>query len=149
MSPPDLHGSPWRGLVLSERRDIWCLVDADDWDWIAQWRWNWGWHAKTKWKYYAKRNVGPARSTLYLARELMIRDDPRDDNYRSFHVVDHINRQSLDNRRANRRWATMSQNNANRGTRADVPSLEAIVADLLAEWNATRQAQPQLEEMPF
>ena len=34
-------------------------------------------------------------------------------------TVDHINRQPLDNRRANLRWATQSQQNANRDSRCD------------------------------
>ena len=68
---------PFRRLMLSETRGIWCLIDADDWWWISERRWNWGWHANTPWKHYAKRNIGAARSTVYLHREILIRHDPR------------------------------------------------------------------------
>jgi hypothetical protein len=120
-------------IWLRERDGVFCLVDAEDAAWLSAWRWNVGWHAATPWKYYAKRNTGVARSTVYLAREIMVRLDPRDEVFRSTHVVDHINGNSLDDRRANLRWATTTENRNNRIARAAVPSLEAIVADLLAQ----------------
>ncbi len=81
----------WRRIELSARRDVWCLVDADDYAWLMATPWNWGWHNKTPWKFYAKRNVGKARSTVYMAREIMIRADPRTPEFQSTHVVDHVN----------------------------------------------------------
>lgn len=118
----------WRRLDLSERRGDWCIVDADDWDWIVAHRWNVGWHAKTPWKFYAKRNVGPARLTVYLHREVMRRAEP-DAAELGLHV-DHINGQSLDNRKVNLRWVTPKVNGANRRRRAAIPPLEAIVEKL-------------------
>src|SRR5437868_14361299 len=105
---------PFRRLSLSETRGIWCLIDADDWWWISGHRWNWGWHASTPWKHYAKRNVGAARSTVYLHREVMIRHDPRTEAFQWSHHVDHINGQSLDNRKANLRWLTPGENSKHR-----------------------------------
>src|SRR6185503_17653988 len=77
-------------IVLRERDETWCLVDREDFAWLTAWRWNVGWHAATPWKWYAKRNVGAARSTVYLAREVMLRAEPRDENFVSLHVADHI-----------------------------------------------------------
>ncbi len=134
----DLSGTPWRWLELSERRGIVCLVDAEDYDWLIGWRWNWGWHCNTPWKHYAKRNVGAERSTVYMHREILIRDPlsfeilPEELELAATHHGDHRNGQSLDNRRANLRWLTPAENRASRKPREQIPSLEAIVRRLLA-----------------
>lgn len=129
----DLSDTPWRAVMLHEQRGIWCLVDAIDWEWIARegFLWNIGWHRDTRWKYYAKRNTGAARSTVYLHREIMLRASPRGDCGEGI-FVDHINGQSLDNRRVNLRWATKAENDANRKTRNQIPELDAIVGELIA-----------------
>src|ERR1044072_6314353 len=88
-------------IVLCPRRDIWCLVDADDWPWLSAHGWNVAWHAKTKWKLYAKRNVGAARSTVYLHRAVLLRADAVDADFAATHHAHHLNGQSLDCRRAN------------------------------------------------
>lgn len=118
----------WRRLDLSERHGIWCIVDADDYDWIIQHRWNYGWHRNTRWKFYAKRNVGSERSTVYLHRKILQRAYP-DVVADDFHG-DHRNGQSLDNRKANLRWLTADQNRRHRLFRGEIPSLETIIAGL-------------------
>lgn len=137
----DLTCTPFRWLLLSERRDIRCIIDEIDVPWIIQNNWNWGWHVNTRWKFYAKRNIGAERSTVYLHREIMARADPRPLAFTVDHVVDHINGQSLDNRRSNLRWATDAENRANSRRRADIASIDAIARDLL---KATR-----FEDVPF
>lgn len=134
---------PWRRVVLSERRDVYCLVDAQDYDWLSQWRWNIGWHAKTKWKFYAKRNVGAARLTIYMAREILIRATGCTAEYAAEHHGHHISGQSLDNRRANLAWLKPEQNSAIRVRRHEIPTLDEIEARLVAE------AGLEIAEVPF
>lgn len=129
---------PCRRIVLSSKHGIFCLVDVEDYDWAMQWPWNWGWHNRTPWKFYAKRNTGRARSTLYLHRELMMHLHPSDDDFHARHVVDHINGNSLDNRRGNLRWVTQLENRRNAKRRDMIPSLEAIVAELAPATPADR-----------
>lgn len=146
---PDLTGTPWARIWLSSREPIWTLVDAEDVPWLMQWQWN-VWHAGSNrhdsWMLYAKRNVGPSRATLRMHRELSIKDEPDlSETFLRAHVVDHINGQTLDNRKANRRWLTKPANAVIRRPKGTAPSLDAIVRELLAGM----PARPQLEEIPF
>ncbi|KPG01799.1 hypothetical protein IP86_03040 [Rhodopseudomonas sp. AAP120] len=145
MTIPDLSGTPWRAIILSEREEVWCLVDAIDYGWLVERNWN-VWHAgRTRWQMYAKRNTGKSRATVRMHREIMLRAEPRADAAQL--VVDHINGCTLDNRRANLRWATHSENAANRYGFGQAPALQLIVMKLKAN---LRRAQPALlEEVPF
>lgn len=130
---------PYRRLWLNMPRGIWCLVDLDDYEWIIANNWNVGWHRFTRWKHYAKRNVGAERSTVYLHREILSRvEAPPSDA----HVGDHVNGQSLDDRKANLRWLTRLENNRNARSRENIPTLDHIVARLLA-------AHVPAREIPF
>ncbi len=141
----DLSWTPWRRIMLSAREDIWALVDADDYDWLSENVWNVSWGSRTPWQKYAKRNVGPSRATLRQHREIMIKHDPRDDRFMATHPVDHNNGQTLDNRKANLAWVTKAENTANRHPRASIPSLDAIVLQLVAELGP----RPEITEVPF
>lgn len=131
-------------ITLHAERNVWCLVDLEDYAWARAHTWNCGWHTKTKWKVYAKRNVGPARSTVYLHREITIRmTGETDPEFLRVHHAHHGNGQSLDCRRANLGWLMRQENSAITNRRQACPSLESIIAQLLL-----RERAP-VEEIPF
>lgn len=145
----DLSSTPWRRIWLSASRPVYTLVDAVDFDWLSQHTWN-EWHAGNgrpdEWMRYAKRNTGPGRATIRMQREiLIIAEPPPDETFLRRHIGGHRNSQTLDNRRSNLVWQTRPQNNhpAARRPRGQAPSLEAIVAELLAG------LPPQQQEIPF
>lgn len=144
----DLSGTPWRRIMLSARDNVWTLVDATDYDWLSEHVWN-VWHAGSgrgdSWMLYAKRNEGPARATIRMHREILIKADPREEAFMTSHIGDHGNGQTLDNRRANLAWGTKQHNNRNRRPRGTAPSLDAIVLQLMAELGP----RPELQEVPF
>jgi hypothetical protein len=145
----DLSWTPWRRIWLSSREPIWTLVDADEYEYAAQWQWN-VWHAglgrHDSWMKYAKRNTGERRDTVRMHRDLHIRSNPPpSDKFLAEHVVDHLNGQTLDNRKVNRKWVTKRENAINRRMRGQAPSLEAIVLELLAGLGD----RPKKSEIPF
>ena len=143
----DLSWTPWRFIPLSATDpSIRALVDVVDYDELSEFVWN-VWHGggRNAWQIYAKRNVGVTRATVRMHRVIMIAADPQPDEFIASHVVDHINRQTLDNRRANLRWLTSRANVFNRGSRGSAPSIDDIVRDLIAGLGA----RPSLEEIPF
>jgi hypothetical protein len=83
------------------------LVDAADFEWLNQWKW----HARKNRGFYAARGSGRkakregAPSLIYMHRLIC----PVPDGF----VADHINGNSLDNRRCNLRVATFTQNAVN------------------------------------
>ena len=83
------------------------IIDAEDYEWLSQWKW-----CATKDKadlYYAMRTIKRAagrRTTVSMHREIL-RLNPGEIG------IDHIDSNGLNNRKANLRLATPSQNNAN------------------------------------
>lgn len=136
----DLTGTPWQSIILSEKHQVWCLVDAIDYGWLTEKNWNISWGSRTRWQLYAKRNIGVARATVRMHREIMMRAEPLPAIEADALFVDHINGQTLDNRRANLRWATRAENAANTRRREDIPSLELIVLQLLHQARPARAA---------
>lgn len=82
------------------------LVDAADFEWLSQWKWSFHrGYARTVVPRPVVRATGCLR---ILPMQCAILDPP------SSFTVDHINLNSLDNRRQNLRLATRTQQNANR-----------------------------------
>lgn len=103
----------FRRVFLSDRNDeLFCIVDADDYDWLQSF--SWSLHKRGDWQptYYARRTVWPRGTPYYLHVDLLrhISVPPSLE-----HVVgDHLNGNTLDNRRCNLRWATLVENRRNR-----------------------------------
>lgn len=98
---------PAVALIPLRNRDgvpiAYALVDAEDLPRLSQWRWSFDYRG------YALRCtvVAGKQRTFRMHREVLgAHDDPRG--------VDHLNRNRLDNRKANLRLASSSENNRNR-----------------------------------
>ena len=86
-------------LVLqSKGKEIKVLVDSDKYDELSKYRW----YIKNRNYVYTQID----RKTIHLHRLIM--------NAKSNQIVDHINRNPLDNRVENLRFCTRSQNNMNK-----------------------------------
>lgn len=79
------------------------IVDADDYEWLSKWKWT-VWHTKQG-GFYARAWV--SKQTSLAMHRIILNAGPGQ-------IVDHINRNTLDNRRANLRIVTQSQSNCNR-----------------------------------
>src|SRR3990167_5658255 len=89
--PPPVPGARWVPLT----RGLFALVDEADFAWVSQWTWC----VQRSWKNYAVRRNGRRVSGTYKVR--MHRDLL---GAAAGQVVDHINGDGLDNRRANLRF---------------------------------------------
>lgn len=81
------------------------LVDDEDFEWLNQWKWtanyNGNWYAVRR-----IRNKG-VQTTVYMHRLVL------ELNTKDKRIVDHIDHNTLDNRKCNLRVATKSENAAN------------------------------------
>jgi hypothetical protein len=95
-------------------RGLYCVVDAADFERLSQWKWHANHPGSNPSRFYALRNRpvrdGGKRGIVSMHRQIL--DAPAGIE------VDHVNGDSLDNRRANLRLATSSQNHANQGKRS-------------------------------
>ena len=98
-----LYGYPFRRIPLTQGK--YAIVDPEDFERLNKHKW----HAvKGGNTFYAIRCVGPAKRTTYIRMHREILRSP------DHLVVDHINHNGLDNRKANTRPATRAQNNYNK-----------------------------------
>lgn len=90
-------------------RGQFAIVDDQDYEWLSQWEWYARWCPHTR-SYYAQRRATLAdgrKTAIVVHREILglQRGDPLQG--------DHINHQTLDNRRANLRAVTSQENHFN------------------------------------
>jgi len=84
------------------------LVDDEDYAWLSQWQWT---ASQSRDRVYASRQQRSGREQhhIYMHREILGITDA------GFHVLgDHINHDTLDNRRENLRVVNRTQNTQNR-----------------------------------
>jgi hypothetical protein len=84
-------------------RGKFALVDDNDFDWLNQWKWHCTSYG------YAVREVGGRKSRKVVWMHRLINETPDQE------ITDHINRDRLDNRRANLRTVTATESIINRG----------------------------------
>lgn len=106
-----------RPIFLGGSTDLYCIVDLEDFEWARQWKWkpirSRG-KAEKVYAFRTTRTAGGRHVNRWLHKEVLLRAmglPPSRD-----HVIgDHLDGQSLNDRRPNLRWATVSQNNRNIG----------------------------------
>ena len=90
-------------------QDQFALVDAEDYERLNQFKWNAVWCKRTQTYYAYRTSYVEKKRTLLMHREVM--------NAQKGSNIDHENRDTLDNRRRNLRFATHGQNACNRTKR--------------------------------
>ena len=97
------YGYPFRRIPLTQGK--YAIVDPEDFERLNKHKWYADKRSNT---FYAIRCVGPRRKIKYIRMHREVIHPP------DHLVVDHINHNGLDNRKANLRHATRAQNNRNR-----------------------------------
>ncbi len=98
---------PTRVQVIGLTQGQFTIVDIEDYEWLNQWVWCAHFNRSSR-AFYATRNVYENGKQIYLSMARAILDAKPGE------IVDHVNRNTLDNRRANLRVVTSNQSNRNR-----------------------------------
>ena len=99
------------------------LVDNEDFEWLNQWRW------------YFDNGYAARRSKKILMHRVIMQA-------KKGQLVDHIDHNTLDNRKQNLRIATRSQNNMNAYIRKDSKSkFKGVSLHTNGKWQATIRNQ--------
>lgn len=101
-------------LVLSKGHIT--IVDDEDYEWLSQWKWTAKKGSGRYAKVYAYRNQKANGTQTHIALHRLIADCPKG------LVVDHINGDTLDNRRSNLRICTQKDNARNSSAPINSPT---------------------------
>lgn len=106
------------------------IVDDDDYEYLSQFKWT---ASENGSRWYAKRSIGPRKKVVryYMHRELMHVTDPKV-------IVDHIDRDPLNNQKVNLRLCSKQQNNQNRIPVINSKSKYMGVCPSSARWGQKR-----------
>lgn len=97
------YGYPFRRIQLTQGK--YAIVDPEDYERLNKYKW---YACKNRNTYYATRTTRAGKKRLYIKMHREVINPPE------HLLVDHINHNGLDNRKANLRPATHSQNCCNR-----------------------------------
>ena len=86
-------------------RGKFALVDDRDYEWLNQWKW---WAGKHRYNFYAERWEWKNGKRTNIKMQYAILGKKKG------YVIDHIDRNGLNNQRSNLRFATIRQNNINK-----------------------------------
>ena len=92
------------------------IIDDEDYDFLSQWKWKVSYDTHTK-SYRAMRNEN--KKVVFMHRIIM--------NTPANLIVDHINHDTLDNRKQNLRNVTQSQNSMNRIIKPGITGEKGII----------------------
>ena len=98
-------------IILLTKKQV-TMVDDEDFDYLNQWKWNAHWNKNTN-SYYAVRSSGPRNKIESFRMNRTIMNTPKG------MICDHINHNTLDNRKENLRNVTPSQSSMNRRTHSN------------------------------
>jgi hypothetical protein len=110
LDPPAPPNDEVRYIPLT--RGKFAIVDADDYEKFGKYKWLASGPEKYSYAARAIYHKGGRKETLYLHREI-IKESGGEVAKQGRILVDHINRNVLDDRKENLRWATKSENAAN------------------------------------
>ena len=124
-------------IYLDDKAELFTLVDECHYQTLIQWRW----HAKETrgGRLYVRRNTRirsrDLQITIHLHRFILELEGLEQPTYK--HTVDHWNRDTLDNRFENLRWATVAEQMSNRSRKyvrkvrkiGNEPQTNSIVLD--------------------
>lgn len=82
------------------------LVDNEDFEYLNQWKWHFVYDGYNGYAYRNVHKINNKRTSITMHRVLM--------KAKKGQIIDHINHNGLDNRKANLRYCNLSQNAANR-----------------------------------
>lgn len=110
-------------IWLAPEANVFCIVDEGDYEWFSKFRWHSTPNSNKK-KLYAtrmtrRRKAQGAQIKVYMHKSVLELCSPETHPKLEGQTIgDHINGNSLDNRRCNLRWATHKENSNNLKARA-------------------------------